>query len=132
MSEVQEKPAQPVRCPETGRFLTSGNPAGRPPGARNRSNLVKEFIEEKLTNELEEEAVEVLHVAIRKAKAGDNAMIKLLLGDMLSATRNGTAEGEDANKGGITVTINNLTRDDAKPVAEVTLDHSPDEEDSDG
>jgi len=107
MSEQNEQ--APARCPETGRFLTSGNPKGRPPGSRNRANLVKEFIEEKLTNELEEEAVQILHVAVRKAKAGDNAMIKLLLGDMLSAVRSGTAQADDEDSGGITVRIQNFT-----------------------
>lgn len=126
---MSEQNPAPTRDPETGRFLTSGNPAGRPPGARNRSNLVKEFIEEKLTNELEEEAVDVLHVAIRKAKAGDNAMIKLLLGDMLSATRAGTAGGEDEGKGGIRVTIKNMTVEAQQEAEGVTIDQedSPDE-----
>lgn len=119
MSEAEQ--TAPVRCPETGRFLTSGNPKGRPPGSRNRANLVKEFIEEKLTNELEDEAVQVLHVAIRKAKDGDNAMIKLLLGDMLSTAR-GPAQVEDEGSGKITVTINNMTRDAEQEVEGVTIE----------
>ena len=127
MSETEQKEAAtPVRCPETGRFLTSGNPKGRPPGSRNRANLVKEFIEEKLTSELEDEAVEVLHVAIRKAKAGDNAMIKLLLGDMLSTAR-GPGGDDDRTKGGIRVTINNMTREAQQEVAGVTIDQEDDQ-----
>jgi len=112
-----------VRCPETGRFLTSGNPKGRPPGSRNRANLVKEFIEEKLTNELEDEAVQILHVAIRKAKEGDNAMIKLLLGDMFSAVRNGTAQAEDGSGNRITVKIHNMTVEAQKDAEGVVIDH---------
>lgn len=123
---MSEEQTAPVRCPETGRFLTSGNPKGRPPGSRNRANLVKEFIEEKLTNELEEEAVEILHVAVRKAKAGDNAMIKLLLGDMLSATRNGSAQADDGEGGGITVRIKNFTMN-AERERGVTIDQEDDQ-----
>lgn len=84
--------------------------------------MVKEFIEEKLTNELEDEAVQVLHVAIRKAKAGDNAMIKLLLGDMLSAVRNGSASSDDGEKKGVSITINNMTREAQAEVTGVTID----------
>lgn len=120
MSEAN--PPVPTRDPETGRFLTSGNPAGRPPGSRNRANLVKEFIEEKLTNELEEEAVQILHVAVRKAKAGDNAMIKLLLGDMLSAVRSGAASSDEGEDTGISIRIRNLTVNSQGTPQGVTID----------
>jgi hypothetical protein len=112
---------------ENGRFLTSGNPAGRPPGSRNKATLVKEFIEEKLTGELENEAIEVMHTAIRKAKAGDNAMIKLLLGEMMSAVRNGTRTSDEGAGGGIRVVINNMTQKQQDEVAGVTIEQHEDD-----
>lgn len=111
MSEVQERG-------HNGQFLPgqSGNPAGRPIGTRNETTLVKEFIEHALTHELKEDAVEILQTAILKAKQGDNAMIKFLLGDILSEVRR-EVTGKKSS-GPITVTVNNMTD---KP-ATVTID----------
>ena len=117
MSEVTERG-------QNGQFLPgqSGNPAGRPLGTRNKTTMVKEFIENALTNELQEDAIEILQQAILKAKQGDNAMIKFLLGDLLSEVRR---EVTGANGSGpITVTVNNMTD---KP-ATVTIDHEEDNE----
>lgn len=99
-----------TRDPKTGQFVkgVSGNPAGRPVGVRNQTTMVKEFIESALTSELKTEAVDILHVAIKKAKSGDNAMIKLLLGDLLSEVRR---EATGQQSGNVTVTVNNLTEE---------------------
>ena len=110
--------------PKTGQFLpgVSGNPAGRPVGVRNKTTLVKEFIESKLTGELEEDAIEILQTAIKKAKSGDNAMIKFLLGDMLSEVRREATKGTSG--GAVVVTVNNMT----EQPAEVTIEHEDEHE----
>lgn len=93
---------------ERGQFLPgqSGNPAGKPVGLRHNTTLTKEFIENKLTHELESEAVEILEVAIQKAKSGDNAMIKFLLGDILAEVRK---EAQSQGHGAISINIHNMT-----------------------
>jgi len=88
----------PVLVPlrdENGRLLPgqTANPHGRPLGSKNRATLVKHFIEEKLTNKLEKDAIAIMQQAITLAKQGDKAMIKLLLGDMLASARGESAEG---------------------------------------
>lgn len=102
MSEVA------ARAPD-GKFLSgqSGNPDGRPTGTRNQTTMVKEYIEYALTHELKDDAVAILRVAILKAKQGDNAMIKFLLGDILSEVRR-EATGSKGN-GAVVVTVNNMT-----------------------
>lgn len=101
-----------------GQFVkgASGNPAGRPVGVRSQTTQVKEFIEQALANDLKDDALEILGVAIKKAKAGDNAMIKLLLGDMLAEVRR--ESGEKADKS-VNIIIENMTQE---PVG-ITIDH---------
>ena len=78
----------PVRD-NLGRFPkgVSGNPAGRPEGSQNKASLIKQFIEERLSAKLEKDALAIMQKAINMAKDGDKSMIKLLLGDMMAATR---------------------------------------------
>lgn len=112
-----------TRDPVTGKFLpgASGNPAGRPVGVRSQTTLVKEYIENALTNELAEDAVEILAVAIKKAKNGDNAMIKLLLGDILSEVRR---ESDKTDNSGVTVVVKNMTVEEGP----VTIEQPPTED----
>lgn len=97
-----------TRDKKTGQFVkgVSGNPAGRPTGVRNQTTQVKEFIESALTNELKDEAIDILHQAIKMAKAGNASMIKLLLGDLLSEVRR---EASGPQSGAVNVTVTNLT-----------------------
>jgi hypothetical protein len=57
----------------------SGNPAGRPVGARNRATIVAEEL-------FDDEAEAIVRVAIEKAKAGDMAAVRLCL-DRIAAPR---------------------------------------------
>lgn len=100
MSEIERSPK--------GTFLPgkSGNPAGRPVGVRNQTTQVKEFIEHALANDLKDDALDIMAVAVRKAKSGDNAMIKLLLGDFLNEVRKDSGEPVDS---AVTVNVNNMT-----------------------
>jgi hypothetical protein len=109
-----------------GRFVkgASGNPVGRPVGVRNKTTVVKEFIENALVNELAEDAIEILEVAIKKAKSGDNAMIKLLLGDLLAEVRR---EAKQSDNGGVVVTVKNMTRNDAIVDATIIEDEDSNE-----
>jgi hypothetical protein len=58
----------------------SGNPAGRPPGARNKRTLL-------LENLMENEAESIALAAIGKAKAGDMAAIRMVLDRLAPACR---------------------------------------------
>ncbi len=109
---------------DNGRFVQghSGNPAGKPLGTRNKTTMVKEFIEQALTNELAEDAIEIMETAILKAKNGDNAMIKFLLGDILSEVRREAAGNKGS--GAVVVTVNNMTEGPTT----VTIDHEEDNE----
>jgi hypothetical protein len=77
--EVQEKPAKPAR--RSGKFPkgTSGNPAGRPRGSRNRSTVLIESL-------LQEEAEPLTRKLIEMAKAGDPIAMRLCM-DRLSPAR---------------------------------------------
>ena len=57
----------------------SGNPAGRPLGSRNRTSIVREMVEQNLTEILATDAESLLKTATDLAKAGDTSMLKLLL-----------------------------------------------------
>lgn len=101
-----------------GQFLKghSGNPVGRPVGVRSQTTLVKDWINNALMNDLEEDALDILAVAVKKAKGGDNAMIKLLLKDLLAST------GEDeVDKSDVVIKVRNMTIN-AEPDG-VTIEH---------
>jgi hypothetical protein len=61
----------------------SGNPAGRPPGARNKATMLAEQL-------LEGETEAITRVAIDKAKEGDSVAIRLCLDRLLPVRRGRT------------------------------------------
>lgn len=65
----------------------SGNPAGRPKGSKNKITLMKLALELNLRKQLENDAHEILRKAIELAKAGDQAMIKLLVDKMVPTSK---------------------------------------------
>lgn len=85
-----------VKRDDNGRFVKgySGNPAGKPKGIKHRSTLIKQTIDAAMADMLHEDFIEVMEVAIRKAKQGDNAMIKLLLGEFLAEVRKSQDDGK--------------------------------------
>lgn len=70
-----------IQRTEAGTFPkgVSGNPHGRPKGSKNQITLLRQSLELALREQASHDISEVLGIAIEKAKAGDNAMIKLLL-----------------------------------------------------
>jgi hypothetical protein len=70
------------RKKRTGQFAkgTSGNPAGRPPGSRNRSTLLMETL-------LEGEAEQLTQKAIEMPKAGDINALRLCLERLMAPRR---------------------------------------------
>jgi hypothetical protein len=70
-----------------GRFAPghSGNPAGRPKGARNRTTLIAEAL-------LEESTAELAAEAIGRARAGDGAMLRFFLSRLLPPAKSRAIE----------------------------------------
>jgi hypothetical protein len=104
-SGTKSKPARN----KAGKFLKgqSGNPAGRPKGSKNQTNLVKQAIEGQLVDELANNAGDILAKAISLAKQGDPTMIKLLLDKLLPTARNDILNVEKGS-GGINIVIKGL------------------------
>lgn len=102
----------------------SGNPAGRPKGSKNQITLLKESMElllrEKATPD---DLSEVMATALELAKAGDRAMIKLILELHMSK---GTTQ--DTSKAAEKVQINingpqsaSVKTEESVPLEEVAL-----------
>lgn len=81
----------------------SGNPNGRPKGAKNKVTIIREYVEQELTEMLAEDAQAVLKVAIDRAKDGNDAMLKLLLDKLLPMRK---AEDGNQKKSTPSITIN--------------------------
>ena len=58
---------------------TSGNPAGRPKGSKNKITLLKQMLEVQLREASQSRMPEVLDKAFELALQGDRTMLKLLL-----------------------------------------------------
>lgn len=86
----------------------SGNPRGRPKGAKNKSTLLREAMEQKVDRKLSREIPQVLDVVIRAAKAGDMSAAKMLL-DRAVPVQKATDGSDKGGVGGITIRIENLT-----------------------
>jgi len=84
-----------------GRFVkgVSGNPKGKPVGARSRTKLMKQGMEEAMTREMSNDFIEILETAIKLAKQGEKDMIKMVLVDLMKDIRTGD-ETETADPGG--------------------------------
>lgn len=70
----------------------SGNPAGRPKGSKNKLTLMRLALETDLRTQLRHDASEILQKAIEMAKAGDQAMIKLLVDKMIPTVKSSEDE----------------------------------------
>lgn len=65
----------------------SGNPAGRPPGARNKATIIAELL-------LQGEAEAMTRLAIERAKAGDMAALRMCLDRLVPPCRHRPIEFE--------------------------------------
>jgi hypothetical protein len=104
---------------EQGRFVKgySGNPRGRPKGAKERATLVREYIEEALMNDLASDARDILVKAVALAKDGEKDMIRLLLGDMIRPARMPDADPSAGGKNGkfeLSIQISNNTKEEGR------------------
>lgn len=98
----------------------SGNPAGRPKGSKNKITLMKLALEGELRAGLKNHAQEILDVAIRLAKSGDTAMLKLLIDKMIPTSK--SIDDEAPTKERINI---NIARLDEKLLinGEKVIDH---------
>lgn len=74
-----------VRDEKTGKFLP-GNPGngGRPAGSKNRITLMKVALEEAFRDNTYEDVLEVLHMVVSQALAGDKSSQKMVWESSLS------------------------------------------------
>lgn len=92
----------------------SGNPAGRPKGAKNKITYLKLVLEGELRVQIKEHMAEIMAVAIQKAKEGDNSMIKLLLDKTMASSK--SADDEDVAKEKIQINIGRLPDRPNEPI----------------
>ena len=98
----------------------SGNPDGRPKGAKNKITLLKESLELMLRERSEPRMVAVLDQAMQLAMEGDRSMIKLLLELHMSK---GTTQ--DGGKAVEKVEINISGPEDKKPKPRPAVQDKP-------
>lgn len=76
----------------------SGNPSGRPKGSKNKVTLMKIVLEGELRTQLGPHMADILAKAISMAKAGDPAMMKLLIDKTVPTTKASDDEANDKEK----------------------------------
>lgn len=72
----------------------SGNPAGRPVGAKGKITLLRQALEGELRVQLGPEMVEIMRKAIELAKGGSEPMIKLLVDKCLPTSKGEENDGD--------------------------------------
>jgi hypothetical protein len=80
-------------------------PAGRPPGAKNKTTLFKEVIREGFEKAMEKDSKKVIKAVIDKAIEGDMQAAKLLLDRILPTTKAVDLDQLENSKG-LTISIN--------------------------
>src|SRR6185312_16407745 len=106
-SEIMPSTLPQKQAPKRWQPGQSGNPAGRPKGAKNQVTILKQTLELQLREKAKSEMPKVLKKAIELALAGDRMMIKLLL--ELHMSRASHQEDESGGKSQVAVVIQNLT-----------------------
>lgn len=112
---------------ESGRFVTSGNPKGRPKGSKNRVTLLKLMAEEAVREGGTEKMLEVAELIIEQALSGDSKSQQLVWNAIMSK---GSADDKTQAKERVEINIGGITPPEVKQVAEITIDN--DEEPQDG
>jgi hypothetical protein len=100
-----------------GKWLpgVSGNPHGRPKGAKSRATQLREALDDALMEEISHHYYDVLMAMIQAAKDGDVQAGKLVLKDM--AAIKADREGDKSDKE-VTVIIQNYTGESLNGKAE--------------
>jgi hypothetical protein len=80
MTKLPSENSGRIQRPQTFKPGQSGNPAGKPKGARNKATLAMEAL-------LDGEAEEITRTAISMAKAGDPTAMRLVLDRLISPRR---------------------------------------------
>lgn len=92
----------------------SGNPAGRPKGAKNKITFMKLALEGELRAQIKDHMADILAIAIQKAKEGDSSMIKLLLDKTMATSK--AADDEEMGKEKIQINIGRLPDRENEPI----------------
>lgn len=108
---MAKQPGKEVIRDKGGRFMPgkSGNPAGRPVGAKNRVVKAKQELEALLREDVlnVEDIKEVWMALVREAKDGNVAAAKVVLDKTISQAT--TTEDVVNQGGGFTIKVKNLT-----------------------
>lgn len=116
-----------VERDESGRFLTSGNPKGRPKGSKNRVTLLKLMAEEAVREGHTEQMLDVARLVIAQALDGDTKSQKLVWDAIMSK---GTADDKTQAKEKVEINIGGMVKPpEVKTVTEITIDNDEDPQD---
>lgn len=96
MANYEIKPR--VTPPHLWKKGQSGNPLGRPVGAKNKITMMKQALEGELRAQLGPQMAQVLAKAIEMALDGDGPMIKLLVDKVLTTSKDDPSEADQAPK----------------------------------
>lgn len=91
-----------------GRFLTGGNPKGRPKGSKNKIVAMKQDLELALRENINgNDVMRIISAMVEEAQNGNVSAAKLILDKVMSNAK--VDEDVTAENGGITISIKNLT-----------------------
>lgn len=93
---------------------------GRKKGSKNRSTILREAMAEKTSVMLSKKTPKVLKVVLEAAMGGDLQAAKMVLDRTIPIRK--ADDGVDGEKPAVSVTINNLTRENVDEVMGVTID----------
>lgn len=97
---------------DAGKFTEgqSGNPAGRPPGTRNKLVSVKQKLELAVRDGMTAgRLTRIINKMADMAEKGDVKAARLILDKFISPASIGDEQSEDKGQGGITIRIENAT-----------------------
>lgn len=95
-----------------GRFLTGGNPKGRPKGSKNKIVAMKQDLELALRENINgNDVMRIISAMVEEAQNGNVSAAKLILDKVMSNAK--VDEDVTADNGGITISIKNLTVGDS-------------------